>query len=1565
MTDLPTTGDYITQLYLYGQTYTPSDLTDRLRDLAPSQNGSQITIDAENYMETYGVYAVPARAKFVQDFFNGAVTLSVGTHTVADLLQNHSANDFTFTIQQAQIDVGNNNYMDRAFIFNHGDFVLSNDTKFTVDSNGNLSMIDVKVLPVTDNFDFESTEGSLAQYLDEIYLQPTIDPSKIGRKVEILFGGTVSSQAYTASAYAADIGKIASWQVSTAAAGLAIGANIISYVEDMRSRGVFETERDGKTIIYDGQRTNYIDSIGIDDGAILVAGSQNDVISTYDGNDIAYGGDGDDLFTSSQGADQVFGGNELGKPEITDSDEMSYALSPTSITVTLNGSSDIIVQKDDLADTLHSIEAIKGTDFRDYFNINGDLPENSYLLLDAGAGQTGNDIIHFADDLNINIDNDGHGFVTSNATSGIIELLNFHTQIIASDYANSITDNSVGGKRIDGGDGNDLIVGAGGPLQANGGDGDDTITGGVGNDVLAGGEGSDVINGGIGSDYLLGSSNVSDADLDDEDILLGGLGSDYLVNGAIMTGGGGNDIYDARGWLSGEDGQWAHIHFSAGDGNDSIVSAGRTGTIIIDPSTSAVLLDGVGEIDLSDYSLADAEIIWNVSGLPEQTVDGYDYYEQTGDLAITFPTTGDSILFSGVSGNYRTEAGGVPFTGYTTYFIGLPSLVFNDGVLRMDDGGSNVPVIAGDTTPFDTSMAWATATHLDPIVGTSGNDYLAGGAGDDDLSGGDGDDEFSLTGGNDTIDGGLGYDTISLFDYAPAYEFDVAADGSIIINSSNPLEGSATLKGIESVYYLKANETIALSVVLGFGTITGTTGDDVIIGTSGVDHINGLEGNDSITGAGADDVLDGGDGTDVAQYSGSSFDYRFGWIGDAASVEDLRFGSADGRDVLTNVENFQFSSDNTTVALTDFVAKGTGSADTITGTARSDVIDGEGDNDVLIGAAGNDLINGNSGNDIAQYSGMSSDYRIGWNDGKISIEDLRSGHPDGADLLTDVEAFAFAGDSTTLTTNDIVAQGVELFEAIDYITGTARADRIEGANGQDTIDAGAGDDVIKGRGEHDVIDGGDGYDEAVYTGSSSDYSIWLGAGGLEVSDYSANFADGYDELTNVESLYFESDNFRVVVANMDINGTSGSDILTGTTLGEIISGFEGDDVLNGGAGSDDLDGGEGADTMNGGSGDDYYYVDNTGDTVTELSGNGFDAVYSSITYTLPANVEELDLFGDVAINGTGNSLDNLLWGDSYSNILSGLAGDDDFYAGDGDDTIVGGLGDDTMQGEDGDDTAVFAGAQNGYAISTFGGLVIVTDTAPSTAGDEGRDTLAGMETAQFSDGQVSLASPIILDLDGNGVSLVDRAHSKAKFDWNGDGARDKTGWAGKGDGILFLDRDGNGKVSGADELSFVGDKAGAKSDLDGLAAFDTNGDGVLSAADDRFADFKVWRDKNGDGKFKSRESLSLSEAGVASINLSGTATEQDWGWDDNILINAGSFTRTNGSGGQLGDVALNYDRAATRLRSADAVAVSRSANLFAEAIAAFANDEGGDNIAAVHDEMSHRQPHFAAGGSLR
>ena len=152
-----------------------------------------------------------------------------------------------------------------------------------------------------------------------------------------------------------------------------------------------------------------------------------------------------------------------------------------------------------------------------------------------------------------------------------------------------------------------------------------------------------------------------------------------------------------------------------------------------------------------------------------------------------------------------------------------------------------------------------------------------------------------------------------------------------------------------------------------------------------------------------------------------------------------------------------------------------------------------------------------------------------------------------------------------------------------------------------------------------------------------------------------------------------------VVTSLDLTGDANGNLLTGAGYDDILSGLAGNDVLIGNAGSDILDGGIGMDYMEGGLGNDIYTVDNTLDMVVETSSaGGTDWVKASVSHALGTNTENLTLTGTAAINGTGNTLANVIEGNAAANVLSGGAGNDVLMGGGGNDTLVGGSGSDSF-----------------------------------------------------------------------------------------------------------------------------------------------------------------------------------------------------------------------------------------------------------------------------------------------
>jgi serralysin len=210
---------------------------------------------------------------------------------------------------------------------------------------------------------------------------------------------------------------------------------------------------------------------------------------------------------------------------------------------------------------------------------------------------------------------------------------------------------------------------------------------------------------------------------------------------------------------------------------------------------------------------------------------------------------------------------------------------------------------------------------------------------------------------------------------------------------------------------------------------------------------------------------------------------------------------------------------------------------------------------------------------------------------------------------------------------------------------------------------------------------GNGIDTYDFSNYNTNLSIDLTPGGwsdLNVGGNTqrANLGDGNYARGHVFNALQYNNDVRSLIENA--NGGTGNDNILGNSANNVLLGNGGNDTLNGGVGNDTLNGGTGIDIMTGGTGNDLYYVDNTGDVVTETSNlaTEIDTVYSSIDHSLGLNIERLTLTGTAAINGSGNSLNNIITGNSGTNILDGGVGNDTLNGGTGIDTMIGGTGND-------------------------------------------------------------------------------------------------------------------------------------------------------------------------------------------------------------------------------------------------------------------------------------------------
>jgi Ca2+-binding RTX toxin-like protein len=297
---------------------------------------------------------------------------------------------------------------------------------------------------------------------------------------------------------------------------------------------------------------------------------------------------------------------------------------------------------------------------------------------------------------------------------------------------------------------------------------------------------------------------------------------------------------------------------------------------------------------------------------------------------------------------------------------------------------------------------------------------------------------------------------------------------------------------------------------------------------------------------------------------------------------------------------------------------------TLTGTSA---INGTGNtlSNILTGNSGDNTLSGGTGADT-MLGGIGNDTYIVDNVGDVVTENI----DEGTDLVQSSVSYTLAANVENLTLTGTSAINGTGNELDNVLTGNTAANTLNGGSGADTMIGGTGNDIyiVDNIGDVVIENANDGTDTV-----QSSITYTLGA--------------------NVENL--------TLTGTDAINGTGNdlNNVLTGNGAGNI------------------LDGGAGADTMKGGASNDTYIVDNIGDVITEAANGGTDTVYSSVTYTLGSYIENLTLTGTSAINGTGNTLSNILTGNSAVNTLTGNAANDTLDGAAGNDVLTGGSGSDT------------------------------------------------------------------------------------------------------------------------------------------------------------------------------------------------------------------------------------------------------------------------------------------------
>ncbi|BBF92925.1 Ig-like domain-containing protein [Blastochloris tepida] len=686
--------------------------------------------------------------------------------------------------------------------------------------------------------------------------------------------------------------------------------------------------------------------------------------------------------------------------------------------------------------------------------------------------------------------------------------------------------------------------------------------------------------------------------------------------------------------------------------------------------------------------------------------------DTVGTNPAIFTVTGgaDADLFEIVGGNLVFKTAPDFETDPHSYVVEVTA---DDGVnaiaktinVVLTDINDNAPIIGPNDPSGDlavnvaensTVVATLMATDADTVDDTPATFSISGGA-DADL--------FEI------VDGSL------VFKQAPDYETPADADHDNVY----VVEVSAS-DGVNS-----SVRTLAVSVTNIVGvTINGTSAANVINGKTPVagqpmptdeeDEINGGSGNDTIFGLGGNDILNGGTGADTMTGGTGNDTYV---VDNAKDVVDETDG--DGTDLVLSSVTFSLSDALRAKGdIENLTLTGKGKING-TGNTLANIIIGNVSNNVLAGLGGADHMDGGLGTDTASYAASGAGVNVSLMTGAasggdaegdtlVSIEYLTgSAFNDtlegdggtnylvgGLGIDTVSYANATAGVTVSLASTkwqNTIGAGRDLLSGFENLTGSAFDDKLTGSKAANVLVGGAGNDVLNGWVGADTMIGGAGNDTYVVD-NAGDVVDESGGDGIDLVQSSVTFSlsDGVHAIGDIENL--------TLTGKAKIDGT-------GNALANVIIGNAGANVLTGLGGDDTLNGGAGADTMIGGTGNDTYVVDNAKDVVDETGGDGIDLVQSSVTFSLSdalrakGDIENLTLTGKASINGTGNALDNQITGNIGNNVLAGLGGADH---------LDGGLG---------IDTASYAASSAGVTVSLM--------TGQGSGGDAEGDTLVNIE----------------------------------------------------------------------------------------------------------------------------------------------------------------------------------------------------------------------------------------------
>jgi Ca2+-binding RTX toxin-like protein len=820
-------------------------------------------------------------------------------------------------------------------------------------------------------------------------------------------------------------------------------------------------------------------------------------------------------------------------------------------------------------------------------------------------------------------------------------------------------------------------------ITVDGGAGDDTILGSNGIDLLRGGDNNDFIDGQQGNDiiFLGAGDDVFQWDPGDgSDTVEGQAGTDTL----LFNGSAGAEIFEVSA-------NGARVLFTR-----------HLGTIVMD-------LDDIETIELNALGNTDTVTVNQLASTDLTAVNinlagtiGGATGDAAADIVIVNGSNGPDIIDVVGSGTSASVLGLSARVNITNSEGANDSLVVN--ALGGDDAVTATTLPAGVIKPTLDGGA-----DDDTLLGSQGADVFLGGDGDDFIFGDNGNDvafmganadvfQWDPGDGNDTIEGQDGADRMLFFGANIAENIDVVANGGRVLFLRNIASVTMDLDDVEAIDFRALGGADNIVV----GDLSGTDMTNIVLNLTGP---NG-----------------GGDGAaDTVTVNGTNGDDVFGAAGDAGGINVF------GLQTVVNILFPEQANDRLTLnALggADVVNASSLEADGIQLTMNGGL--GE---DVFIGSEGDDLINGGDGNDTALMGAGNDTFVWNPGDDNDTLEGQAGTDTmlfNGANVAEQINIFANGG--RVLFTRDVATVTMDLndVESIDF-TARGGADRItiDDLSGTDVTGINLNLESVPGSGVGDaaadtvIVQGTNSDDVILVNGNATGTSVLGLAAQVNITG-----AEAANDRVTINALAGDDvvDGSGLVAGAIQFtaDGGVGDDILLGGAGNDTLAGGDNNDVLLGGPGLDVLDGGSGDNIVipDSGSGTESIVtiIGNALDNTFTISRNATGNILANgvvIPGATVANTELIRVFGKggndtitfdeasgalpagALFGGAGNDLliggsgSDLLFGGSTNDTLLSKGGFDLLFGGAGNDTLTGGDADDLVFGEAGDDRMIW------------------------------------------------------------------------------------------------------------------------------------------------------------------------------------------------------------------------------------------------------------------------------------